>query len=112
MRSMSAQYMVLIRMTKIAVITQKSIHTNRWYLCIFCWALDWFVHAQHTIAIFLAEQGFRKPEWKKYKDKHPVCHDFQIDCGISLLNYGISLEWDGILDKTPSHVQKGGFQAM
>jgi hypothetical protein len=24
-----------------------SIRTNRWYIRIFCWVLDWVVHAQH-----------------------------------------------------------------
>jgi hypothetical protein len=32
--------------------------------------MDWVVHAQHSIMIFLAEQHIGKPEWKKYKDKN------------------------------------------
>ena len=46
-----------------------SICTSRWYIRIFCWALDRVVHAQHTIVTFLAEQGIGKPEWKKYRGK-------------------------------------------
>ena len=63
-----------------------SIRTSRWYLCIFCWAMDRDVHSQHSIVIFLAEQGIGigKPEWKKYRDKNQGQHDFQIDLGISL----------------------------
>ena len=49
-----------------------SIRTNRWYLRIFCCALDWAVHAQHSIVTFLAVQGIGKPEWKKYRDKMRV----------------------------------------
>jgi hypothetical protein len=47
-----------------------SIRTNWWYLCIFCWAMDRVVHAQHSIVVFLAEQGIGKPEWNKYRDKN------------------------------------------
>ncbi len=42
-----------------------SIRTNGWYLCIFFWAMDRVVHAEHSIVVFLAEQGIGKPEWKK-----------------------------------------------
>jgi hypothetical protein len=88
----------------------KSIHTNRWYIRIFCWALDWVVHAEHTIVTFFAEQGIGKPEWKKYRDKNQGRHDFQIDLGISLLNYGIGLDWDGVSGKRPSYIQTGVFK--
>jgi hypothetical protein len=73
-----------------------SICTNQWYLWIFCWALDWVVHAQHSIMTFLVEQGIGKPEWKKYRDKNDGRHNFQIDLGISVLNYGVGLDWDGV----------------
>ena len=73
-----------------------SIRTNMWYIRIFCWALDRVVHAQHTIVTFLAEQGIGKPEWKNYRDKNEGCHDFQIDLGISLLNYNIGPDWDEV----------------
>ncbi len=87
-----------------------SIHTNRWYIRIFCFALDRVVHALHTIMTFLAQQGIRKPEWKKYRDKIQGHHDFQIDLGISLLNYGIGLDWDGVSDEQPSYMQTGAFK--
>ena len=32
-------------------------------------------------------------------------HDLQIDLEISLLNYGIGLDWDGVLGKRPSYMQ-------
>jgi hypothetical protein len=86
-----------------------SICTNLWYLWIFCWALDWVVHTQHSIVTFLAEQGIGKPEWKKYRDKNEGRHNFQIELGISLLNYGIDLDWDGVSGKRPSYMQTGAF---
>jgi hypothetical protein len=64
--------------------------------------LDQVIHAQQSIVTFLAEQGIEKPERKKYREKNEGCHDFQIDLGISLLNYGIGLDWDGVLGKSPS----------
>jgi hypothetical protein len=84
-----------------------SIRTNQWYLRIFCWAMDWVVHAQHSIVIFLAKQDIGKPEWKKYMDKNQGQHDFQIDLRISLLNYGIGLDWDGESRGRPSFCVKG-----
>jgi hypothetical protein len=59
---------------------------------------------------FLGEEGIGKPEWKKYKSKNQGCHDFQIDLGIALLNYGIGLEWDEVSGKRPSYMQKGAFK--
>jgi len=51
-----------------------------------------------------------KPEWKKYRDKNQGRHDFQIDLGISLLNYGIALDWDGESRERPIYMQKGAFK--
>jgi hypothetical protein len=59
---------------------------------------------------FLAEQGIGKPEWKKYRDKYEGRHNFQIDLGISLLNYCIGLDWDGVSGKRPSYMQTGAFK--
>jgi hypothetical protein len=60
--------------------------------------------------IFLAEQYIGKPEWKKYRDKNQGRHDYQIDIGISLLNYVISLDWDGEPRERPSYMRKGAFK--
>ena len=68
------------------------------------------MRAQHSIVVFLAEQGIGKPEWNKYRDKNQGRHDFQIDLGISLLNYGICLDWDGESRDRPSYMQKGAFK--
>ena len=59
---------------------------------------------------FLAEQGIEKPEWKKDRDKNEGRHNFQIDLGISLLNYGIGLDWDGVSGERPSYMQSGAFK--
>ena len=84
-----------------------SICTSRWYIRIFCWALDRvLVHAQHTIVTLLAEQGIGKPEWKKYRGGNQGRHDFQIYLGISLLNYGIGLDWDGVSEERPSYMEQ------
>jgi hypothetical protein len=87
-----------------------SIRTNRWYLRIFCWVLDQVIHVQHSILTLFAEQGIGKQEWKKYRDKNEGRHDFQINLGISLLNYGIGLDWDGVSGKRPSYMQTGAFK--
>jgi len=87
-----------------------SILTILWHLRIFRWAMDRVVHAQHSIVVFLAEQGIGKPEWKKYRDKNQGRHNFQIDLGISLLNYGIGLDWDGESRNRPSYMRKGAFK--
>jgi hypothetical protein len=47
---------------------------------------------------------------KKYRDKNQGRHDFQIDLGISLLNYGIGLDWDGESRERPSYMRKGAFK--
>ena len=72
--------------------------------------MDRVVHAQHSIMIFLAEQDIGKPEWKKYRYTNQGRHDFQIDLGISLLNYGIALDWDGESCERPSYMRKGTFK--
>jgi hypothetical protein len=72
--------------------------------------LDRVVHAQHTIVTFLAEQGIGKPEWKKYRGTNQGQHDFQIDLGISLLNYGVGVDWVGVSEERPSYMQTGAFK--
>jgi hypothetical protein len=34
-------------------------------------------------------------------------HNFQIDLGINLMNYGIGLEWDGKSENRPNFMPKG-----
>ena len=79
-----------------------TIRTNRYYLRIFCWALDRIIHALYVIVCELVKRsstdrlGGEWPEyWRLYKDKNGGRRMFQIDLGIALMNYGISLDWDG-----------------
>ena len=46
--------------------------------------------------------GVCNDNWTKYNNKNNGRHDFQIDLGISLLNYGIGLDWDG--DARPDYM--------
>ena len=53
------------------------------------------VHTEYVVACLLARKYIGNPEWKKYLKHKSAHHDFQIDLGIALLNYGIGLEWGG-----------------
>lgn len=79
-----------------------TIRTNRYYLRIFCWALDRIIHALYVIVCELHKRstterlGGEWPEyWSLYMDKNGGRRKFQIDLGIALMNYGIELDWDG-----------------
>jgi hypothetical protein len=79
-----------------------TIRTNRYYLRIFCWALDRIIHALYVIVCELHKRsttdqfGGEWPEyWSLYKDKNGGRRTFQIDLGIALMNHGIGLDWDG-----------------
>ena len=39
-------------------------------------------------------------EWNRYRDKNFGRHDFQIDLGLALVNYAITLEWVGEDERT------------
>ncbi len=71
------------------------IRTNWYYLRIFCWALDRVIHAVYVVVCFLIKGGVGQEQWKRYLDTHLGCHDFQIDLALSIMNYGIGLQWDG-----------------
>ena len=66
-----------------------SIRTNRYYIRVFCWVLDRVVHTCYAVVIYCASMGVINEDWKCYKSKNNGRHDFQIDFGIALLNYGI-----------------------
>ena len=83
-----------------------SIRTNIYYIRILCWVFDCVVHT--CFAVVLCENfGIARDDWKKYASKNIGRHDFQIDLGITLLNHGLGLDWDG--DKRPDYVRVGGF---
>jgi hypothetical protein len=39
--------------------------------------------------------GLGPLEWEMYLDKNEGRREFQIDLGISLMNYALALDWDG-----------------
>ena len=51
--------------------------------------------------------GIGGQKWKKYLRATNARHDFQINLGIALLNYGISLDWVG--DEWPDYMRSGEF---
>jgi hypothetical protein len=56
---------------------------------------DGVIHTCYIVVCALALAGIGNPEWNKYRSKHNGRHDFQIDLAMALLNYAISLDWDG-----------------
>ncbi len=75
-------------------------------LLIFCWALDRVVHEVYVIVCFLAKGGVGKKERRHNDNKSNGRHDFQIDLGIALINYGISTEWKDISQIRPNFIRQ------
>ena len=69
-----------------------TIRTLCYYLRIFCWVLDQVIHTIYVNVCYLV---YLNPDRKRYLPSHTGRHDFQIDLGIALLDYGICLDWDG-----------------
>jgi len=69
-----------------------TIQTVRYFLRIFTWMLDRVLQIVYQIVVDVAK--VLKPEWKRYTSKNNGRHDFQIDLGISLLNYAIKYDLD------------------
>ena len=85
-----------------------TIRTIRYYLRIFFWQLDRVVHTCYVVVCYLAAAGIGDPKWNKYRNKNYGRHDFQIDLGMALLNYAISISWDGV-SKRPNWMRQGEF---
>ena len=85
-----------------------TIKTSRYYLRIFFWGLDRVVHTLYVVVCYLAGAGIGPEEWKKYCNKNSGRHDFQIDLGIALINYGVGLAWDGN-SRRPDFMRQGSF---
>jgi hypothetical protein len=83
-----------------------TIHTNRYFIRIFCWALDRVIPAVYVIVCNLSKAGMGPTWWKAYDSNKFGRHDFQIDLAIDLMKYGIGLEWDGKLKARPSFMPK------
>ena len=72
-----------------------SFRSNRYYLRLFCWALDRVIHVLFHVVCYCAMNDIGKPEWKDYLDKNEGRREFQIDLAIDLMNHGLALDWDG-----------------
>ena len=46
-----------------------TIITNRWYLRIWFWTIEWVVHCVYVVVCYVANAGLRD-DWKKYMSKH------------------------------------------
>lgn len=73
-----------------------SFRSNRWYLRIFCWALERVIHATFQIVVFLANEC--KEDWKCYLNKENGRLKFQMDLAMQLVEYGIRMDWKGDAD--------------
>ena len=70
--------------------------------------MDRVVHTCYVVVCYLAAAGIGDPKWNKYRNKNYGRHDFQIDLGMALLNYAISISWDGV-SKRPNWMRQGEF---
>ena len=82
-----------------------SIRTNRYYIRIFCWVLDYVVHVVFAVVLYCCKLGVCLKDWKRYLSKNNSRHDIQIDLGLAVLNHGIALDWDG--DERPDYMRTG-----
>ena len=76
-----------------------SIRTIRYYIRIFCRALDRVIHTCFSVVLYCVGLGIGNPDWSKYMSKNGGRRTFQIHLAIALLNKGISMDWKG--DKRP-----------
>ena len=86
-----------------------SFRSNRYYLRIFCWALDRVIHVLFCIVVFCATSDIGNVDWKDYLDKNEGRREFQIDLALSIMNYGLSLDWDDDPAKQPDYVRGDAF---
>jgi hypothetical protein len=59
--------------------------------------------------VFSYKSDIGQKQWKQYLDEHSGHHDFQIDLALSVMNYGIGLQWDGESDKRPNFMRQDPF---
>jgi hypothetical protein len=58
---------------------------------------------------FLIKCDIGQEQWKWYLDDHSEHQDFQIDLALSIMNYGIGLQWDGAGSKRPNYMRQDQF---
>ena len=96
-----------------------SLKSYRFYLRIFYWTFDGVIHAmQRIIKNIVDGPGVDNKKKKKKKKSHPFSryvdkdwghYRFQMDLGIALINYGLSIDWKDPTNKKvprPSYVRQ------
>jgi hypothetical protein len=76
---------------------------------ILCWALDSVIHAVYVVVCFLINSDIGQEQWKWYLDDYTGCHDVWIGLALSIMNYGIGLQWDGASAKRPNFMRQDTF---
>ncbi len=71
--------------------------------------LDRVIHAVYVVVCFLIKGGVDQEQWKWYLDTHSGRHDFQINLALSIMNYGIGLQWDGESATRPNFMRQIAF---
>ena len=59
--------------------------------------------------VFSSKVDIGQKQWKPYLDDHSGRHDFQIDLALSVMNYGIGLQWDDESDERPNYMRQDPF---
>ena len=65
-----------------------SIRINGWYLIVFLWLVD-----RVLFSCYIIVWHTNKEAWTKYKSKNDGRRKFQIDLVITVMEYGIRLDW-------------------
>ncbi len=67
------------------------------------------IHAAYAVLCVLIKRDIGQEQWKWYLDDHSGCHNFQIDLALSIMNYGIGLQWDGVGAKRLNFMRQDPF---
>ena len=67
------------------------------------------VHCLYQMVCYRATNGIGLKEWKVHLDKHEGRHEFQIGLDLDMMNYALSLDWDGNTDNRPDYVRNDTF---
>ncbi len=100
--------MVSITMIEIAVITQQvyALTCGTFGFFAGCWS-RLFMLNYRDISCWA---GYWKAGVEDIQGQQSKSPWFEIDLGISLFNYGVGLDWDGVMEERPSFMQTGAFK--
>jgi hypothetical protein len=85
-----------------------SIHTNRWYTRVFFWTVDRVIYCLFVVVVFCAKDNVG-PEWWALYLKKGGRYRFQIDLGMTLINYALENEWEDIEGPRPNWIRQREF---